>query len=191
MTRQHTSHLAAACTAVALLWWATAAAATTVGGTHFSPRIDVGEADLTLRGAAVLHYKRIFKAYAAALYLQPDSPSQAVLADEPKRLEIEYFWGISADDFRKATIEGIARNLPADKVDELEPAIRSFNAFYSDVEPGDRYALTYLPGKGTELSLNGEPRGTVAGLDFAAAMFSIWLGDSPLDRALKAALLGS
>jgi len=114
-----------------------------------------------------------------------------VLADEAKRLEIEYFWGISANDFRTATIEGISRNVSADKIAELEPAIRSFNTFYSDVEPGDRYALTYLPGKGTELSLNGEPRGIVAGLDFAAAMFSIWLGESPLDRALKSALLGS
>jgi hypothetical protein len=30
----------------------------------------------------------------------------------------------------------------------------------------------------------------VEGVDFAAAAFSIWLGDSPLDRELKRKLLG-
>jgi hypothetical protein len=64
-------------------------------------------------------------------------------------------------------------------------------AVHSGGQPGDRYALTYLPGVGTELSLNGRPLGTIPGEDFAAALFSIWLGPHPLDDDLKRTLLAS
>ena len=66
-----------------------------------------------------------------------------------------------------------------------------FNAFYEDVKPGDRYALTYLPGLGTELALNGKRLGVIEGADFGAALFSIWFGDQPFDAALKGQLLGA
>ena len=58
------------------------------------------------------------------------------------------------------------------------------------VQPGDRYSLTYIPGVGTELALNGTPRGVIEGADFAAAIFSLWLGENPFDRQFKQALLG-
>ena len=61
---------------------------------------------------------------------------------------------------------------------------------YVDVKPGDRYALTYVPGVGTELAFNGKPRGVIEGADFAAAYFAIWLGPQPLDNSLKEKLLG-
>jgi hypothetical protein len=71
------------------------------------------------------------------------------------------------------------------------PEIDRFNEFYEDVEPGDRYELTYLPGVGTELALNGQSRGRVEGAEFASALFSIWLGRQPFDASLKRKLLGS
>jgi hypothetical protein len=49
--------------------------------------------------------------------------------------------------------------------------------------------LTYIPGKGTELALNGESKGVVEGDDFAAALFSIWLGSKPISESLKKELL--
>jgi hypothetical protein len=59
-----------------------------------------------------------------------------------------------------------------------------------DVEPGDRYAITYVPGVGTELSLNGQTRGIIEGQDFASALFALWLGEKPFDKRFKADLLG-
>jgi hypothetical protein len=50
-------------------------------------------------------------------------------------------------------------------------------------------ALAYLPGVGTELSLDGEPKGTIPGADFTAACFPIWLDSDPTDRALRAQLV--
>ncbi len=51
-------------------------------------------------------------------------------------------------------------------------------------------ALTYIPGTGTELALNGRPMGVIEGADFAAAIFSLWLGENPYDKRFKNALLG-
>ncbi len=180
----------AAATLLAILAGGAAAPAKQIEGVDFEPQVQVGGEVLDLNGYALLRYKVVFKAYVAALYLRSSLEPEKVLSDTPKRLEIEYFWGISADDFAKATIDGIAANLPPDKVEGLRDEIREFNTFYADVKPGDRYALTYVPDIGTELALNGTPRGIVAGDDFAAAIFSIWLGESPLDSGLKAALLG-
>ena len=38
--------------------------------------------------------------------------------------------------------------------------------------------------------LNGTPKGLIEGADFAAALFSIWLGPNPIDSKFKQALLG-
>lgn len=67
--------------------------------------------------------------------------------------------------------------------------IDKHNALYRDVQPKDRYSLTYLPGKGTELALNGEPLGTIEGADFARALYAMWLGDKPMNASFKRQLL--
>lgn len=58
---------------------------------------------------------------------------------------------------------------------------------YDDVAPGDGSALTVLPGVGAELSKNGRSLAVVAGSDFPATYFSMWLGDDPMDAGLRAA----
>ena len=49
--------------------------------------------------------------------------------------------------------------------------------------------MTYLPGRGTELALNGTPLAVIEGADFAAAYFGIWLGPNSIDDRLKRDLL--
>jgi hypothetical protein len=50
--------------------------------------------------------------------------------------------------------------------------------------------LTYIPGRGTELALNGEPKGIIEGADFATALFSIWIGQKPIDESFKQQIMG-
>jgi hypothetical protein len=166
------------------------AAAAEIEGVTFPDRYVVQGVDLELNGTALLRYRVFFKVYVAALYLGQGVAPEDLFADTPKRLEIEYFYAFKAADFAKSTIEGIARNVAPGAFEDLQPRIEEMNRLYRDVAPGDRYALTYLPGVGTELSLNGAPLGRVAGAGFGAAMFSIWLGDVPLDSDLKRRLLG-
>jgi hypothetical protein len=161
-----------------------------IEGVRFDRTIQVMKQPLQLRGAALQRYKILFKAFVAALYLPPGADSEGALSNVPKRLEIEYFWPIPAADFASITIDRIAMNVPSERLASLRTRIARFNDLYSDVQPGDRYSLTYLPGVGTQLALNGVPLGTAPGADFAAAIFSIWLGDNPLDAGLKTSLLG-
>ncbi len=169
---------------------AAVAPAAQIEGVRFEPSVTIGSRTLGLNGYGLLRYKVLLKAYVAALYLERDTDPAEVLGDVPKRLEIEYFWGISAADFVSATNDRIAANVSQAELAAIRPAIDRLNTLYRDVKPGDRYALTYLPEVGTELSLNGVPLGTVAERDLGRAVFSIWLGNAPLDTDLKTALLG-
>lgn len=170
--------------------FATTAHAAQIEGVRFEPQVKVGSELLELNGYALLRYKFFFKGYVAALYRTSSAKPEDILTDTAKRLEIEYFWDISASDFAKATVDGITANVPAERLENLRSKIREFNTFYTNVKPGDRYALTYLPDVGTELALNGNPLGVIKGSEFASAIFAIWLGENPLDESLKAALLG-
>ena len=173
-------------------WLALAAdvAAKEIEGVRFSDEVRAGSMVMRLNDVGLMRYRYVIKAYVAALYLGDAANPATVLADAPKRLEIHYFYAIKASGFANATTEGIAANVAAEKLPALRPRIERLNALYRDVKPGDRYALTYIPGTGTELALNGVLLGTVEGADFAAAVFAIWLGPKAIDESLKAQLLG-
>lgn len=156
----------------------------------FEDSFKAGNATLHVRGAGLLRYMVFIKVYVAALYLRQGIPSEDVLSDTPKRLEIQYFRSIKAKDFALSTKEMVSRNVASETLERLQPRIEEINALYEDVKPGDRYSLTYVVGRGTELALNGKPKGVIEGSDFASAMFSIWLGPRPLDESLKESLLG-
>lgn len=180
---------AALALALALGPAAAPAAGATLEGERFAKTVRLDDTPLRLYDLALMRYRWVFKVYVAALYLEEGVPAARVLEDVPKRLEIAYFRGFEAAQFRRATVEGIRRNVDAAAFARLEPAIEALNALYRDVQPGDRYAIEYAPGAGTALLLNGEPLGRVEGAAMARAVFSIWLGDEPFDADLKAALL--
>lgn len=165
------------------------ASADEIEGVTFAERVRVGDRTLVLANVGLLRYRIFIKAYVAALYLETGVAPPRVFDDVPKRLEIEYFYAIEAGGFADATDRGVAANVSAATLAKLRPRIARLNALYADVKPGDRYALTYTPGVGTELALNGVRLGVVEGADFAAAVFAIWLGEAPLDEKLKAQLV--
>jgi hypothetical protein len=161
-----------------------------VSGVEFADRLHARGETFVLHGAAALRWKLFFKPYVAALYRGIDASGAASTgAHAPKRLEIEYFYGFTAAQFRRATDEMLARNLDAARVGEFRPRIEALNRLYEDIAPGDRYALTFVPGQGVELAKNGRPLGVVADDAFGAAVFTMWLGRDPVDRDLRDALL--
>jgi len=144
---------------------------------------------LQLAGTGLLRYWG-FKAYTGALYLEAGAPVDDVLLDRAKRIELEYYRAIKGKDLGPATDKFIAKNVDAATYARLRPQIEYHNSLYEDVQPGDRNSLTYVPGRGTELALNGEPKGIIEGAEFAAAVFSIWLGPNPINNAFKNQILG-
>jgi hypothetical protein len=158
---------------------------------EFETSVSVEGRTLSVRGVGLFRYLGIIKAYVGALYVQEGTPTEDVLSDTAKRLEIEYFHAIKGEDFGPATNKIIPRNTDPETLERLRPKIDAHNALYRDVQPGDRYSLTYIPGRGTELALNGEPIGMVEGADFAAAIYAMWLGEKPMNKSFKRQLMGS
>ena len=160
-----------------------------IEGIHFDDRYTTADTTLELRGTGLLRVMVFAKIYVAAFYLPEDYPSKLALSDVPKRLEVQYLRSVAGKDFGPATNKKVSENVDPQTFARLQPRLEYHNSLYQDVQPGDRYALTYIPGKGTELTLNGEPKGTIEGADFAAALFSIWLGPNPISESFKKELL--
>ncbi|MFN8545516.1 MAG: DUF2878 family protein [Candidatus Binatia bacterium] len=160
-----------------------------IEGVRFADQVRSHDVTMQLRCVGLLRYKVFIKAYVAALYLGDGAVADDVFADVPKRLELSYFWSIKGADFGRAGDEILKRNVDERTLTTLRPRLERINGWYRDVKPGDRYALTYLPGVGTQLALNGNEVGVIDGADFAKAYFRIWLGDEPIDARLRAQLL--
>jgi len=159
-----------------------------VRGVQFATQLEESGQAYRLIGHGLFRYM-IWTAYAGAYYQAPEAPEPAPLSAIPRRLELEYFHAIAADDFAAATRDSVRERLGDAAYGELLPALNAFNRAYRSVEPGDRYALTW-DGEALLLALNGERlyRGDDPAL--ADALFGIWLGDRPLRDDFRDALLG-
>lgn len=176
---------------LAALTWrvAPAPAAVEIEGVQFPPSYKTEGVELELSCVGLMRYMYVLKGYVAGLYLAEEEHAEDVLADVPKRLELSYFWDIAGADIGDAGDKLVAQNVDAETLTRLRPQLDQIRSLYENVRPGDRYALTYVPGRGTELALNGKPKGTIPGADFARAYFAIWLGAKPIDADLKKQLL--
>jgi hypothetical protein len=169
----------------------TPAAPIRVGDRVFPAEVSaLGDTSLQLKGAGLLRWRWVVKVYAAALYVGDRSVPFDPASDAPRRLEFDYLVSIERAGFGKAADELLARNHPPEELAPLRERIARLHAAYVDVKPGDRYALTYVKGRGTELTFNGERLALVEGDDFARTYFSIWLGREPIDGGLRDSLLG-
>jgi hypothetical protein len=159
-----------------------------IKGIYFEDSLRVDENLLEMRGAGVLHWF-FFKVYVATLYLPPDVPNKNVLDDVPKKMVFHYLSDMKAEQFGESGEHLILRNVSTEEFRRIKQKLNEINMMYRDVKKGERYSLTYLPGKGTELALNGKVLGRIAGYDFASIYYRIWLGDNPADEELKKMLL--
>lgn len=161
-----------------------------IEGIQFNDSYETQGVRLRVQGTGLLRYLGIFKAYVGALYIEEGASTEDVLSDTPKRLEVEYYHAFKGEDFGITTNKVIQKNTDTRTLQRIRPQIDYHNSLYEDVQPGDRYSLTYIPGRGTELALNGEIKGVIKGAEFATALFSMWLGEHPMNQPFKQQLLG-
>ena len=162
-----------------------------INGVHFDDHVKINGVELQLIGVAVLKWAIFFDVYAGGLYLPEDVSVTQWTEDVPKKLELSYFRNIEAKGFADSSDKLLRENLSPQEYKTLSTRLQTFYTFFEDVSPGDRYSVVYIPGKGTELRLNNESKGSVSGHDFARAYFGIWLGDNPIKKNFKDDLLGS
>ncbi len=167
---------------------APAAESVEVRGARFATQLDLDGQPLALVGHGLFRYL-IWTAYAGAYYQAPETAEPAPLATVPRRLELEYFHAIAAEDFAGVTRDSVRERLGETAYRELLPTLNAFTRAYRSVEPGDRYALTWHHDT-LSLALNGETLYTGDDPVLASALFGLWLGDQPLRDDFRDALLG-
>ena len=146
--------------------------------------------NMVLLGSALKKFLT-FRVVTVDLYIADGSKSEDVLADIPKRLEVNYHVNIPKQELDRATIKGIKQNFSQEQLTALMPQINQINSYYPDVKSGDQIAVTYVPGLGSQVQLNGQVKGVVPTEEFAKAFFSIWVGENPVDKQAKLKLLGA
>jgi hypothetical protein len=129
--------------------------------------------------------------YVAALYVaQKSTDAHTILTSHtPKQLVLRFLRTVEGADLKQAWEEGFADNAKA-QLPVLKERIEQLNGWMVTLKRGQELTFTYKPGVGLEVDVNGTVQGTVEGEDFATAFFAIWLGARPLNRSLKAGLLG-
>jgi len=166
-----------------------------VAGVRLEEKEKVATAELVLNGAG-LRKRAFFQVYAIGLYL-PEKKSvgtEVIAATGPKRVAIHMLRDVDADQFSGALADGIKDNHPEAEATKLEPRVKQLAAIMRDMKEaknGMRITLDWLPGAGTQLTVQGKPAGApIPGEDFYSALLRIWLGDKPVQADLKTALLG-
>lgn len=161
----------------------------TLGALRLAPQVQALGTNFVLHGAGFLRVGLVFKGYGAALYLTHPNAAAAIGADVPKRLEIFYLHRTPRLRMIETAETTLRRNLSNAEAAQVWSDVQRLHACYEDRLPGDVSALTYVPGRGTEFSVNGEPRILIPGAAFAAAYFQVWLGNHPSSQSVKDALL--
>jgi hypothetical protein len=171
------------------------AATADVSGYKFDDTAKVAGKDLKLNGAG-MRTKFVVKVYAAGLYI-PEKKSVVadILKQEgPRRVTLQMARDISSEDFGKAFMEGLNDNVDRSEKAKIVSQIGKFGEMFAMVEglkKNDVLHIDWIPGTGTVCELNGKKLGeTVPDVAFYNAILRIWLGDKPVDRSLKTALLG-
>jgi len=172
-----------------------AAAAVDVSGYKFDDINKVAGKDLKLNGAG-MRTKFVVKVYAAGLYLSEKSKAVADILkqDGPRRVTLQMARDVSSEDFGKAFMDGLNDNVDKAEKQKIVAQIGKFGEMFAGVDglkKGDVLHIDWIPGSGTVCELNGKKLiDNVPDITFYNALLRIWLGDKPVDRSLKSALLG-
>lgn len=138
-----------------------------------------------------LRTKVVFKVYVAGLYLETPSKDAAavVSSDQVKSIRLAILRSLKGSQVSEAIEEGFEKNSKS-QMAALKPRLSKLATLIPNVEKGDDILLTYVPGKGTVVTVKGAEKGVIEGKDFADALLSVWLGSNPVQEDLKRELLG-
>jgi hypothetical protein len=166
------------------------ALAADVGGVKVPDTQTVDGKTLKLNGAGI-RKKAIFKVYVAGLYVEtPSKDASALLASgEAKSMHLWMLRDIKGANVSSAIADGFQLNSKA-ALPQLQPRLDQLAKMIPDLKEGDQMAMSWVPDKGTVVSVRGTDVGTIEGRDFADALFAVWLGPNPIQDDLKVALAG-
>lgn len=175
----------------ATLVLAGAAGAATVAGVNIPDTADVNGQKLVLNGAG-LRKKFVVKVYTGALYLPAkQADANAILGgDTARKMVMHFVYDVDKGKIAEAWTDGLKDNVPNASAD-VKKNFAQLSAWMEDVKEGQEIVMTYLPGTGTSVTVNGKAKGTLAGKATADAILATWIGPKPgPGKDFKNAVLG-
>lgn len=150
-----------------------------VGGVRLDDRTTVNGQPLVLNGAA-MRKKLFIKVYAAGLYLpaKQANPAAILAADTPRRMTMHFVFSVDKAKIAEAWTEGLEANTPGASA-EVKNNFKTLESWMEDVKDGQNIVLTYVPGTGTTVEVNGHMKGTLPGKATADAILNTWIGPKP------------
>jgi hypothetical protein len=165
--------------------------AATVAGVNMEDKTTVNGQSLVLNGAG-LRKKFFIKVYVGGLYLpaKMSNPASILGADSPRRMVMHFLYSVSKDQMCDAWEEGLEANTPKATA-EVKKDFKTLCSWMEPIPKGNRLVLTYVPGTGTIVEVNGKVKGTLPEKATADAIVSTWIGPKPaMGDDFKNAVLG-
>lgn len=166
-----------------------------VEGYVYDDQLEVAGAPLLLNGVG-LRAVAWLKGYSAGLYIQERTDrAETVLSDTgPKRIRLRVLLDVSPEEFVKGFDRGVQKNSSPEQLAQLKARMDRFDAMLRALGPikkGDVFDLDFVPDKGLLFHRNRKISGpAIPGTDFYAALLRIFVGQRPVDKELKEAMLG-
>jgi Chalcone isomerase-like len=165
-----------------------------VAGVKLEDKLQLDTHQLVLSGAG-LRTKFFIKVYVASLYLgEKKHTAEAVLADSgAKRMSFHLMRDVTGRQVLDGINQAFVPNNSEEEMKALEARMNAFETIFTsvpEIKEGEVVNLDYIPGQGTRVTINGVDKGHIEGGDFYRALLKIWVGQKPVQAALKKSLLG-
>src|SRR5258706_5406992 len=167
------------------------AGAASLSGVTLRDKAELKGQSLVLNGMAV-RTKYFIKIYVAGLYVAEKEKSAAKIlaADSPRRQVMHFLYSVTKAQMCDAWNDGLAANVPNAPA-EVKKEFTTLCSWMEPIEKGKELVLTYVPGEGAQVEVNGKVKGTLTGKPTADAVLSTWIGPKPdPGQDFKKALLG-
>jgi chalcone isomerase-like protein len=178
-------------TSLLALLLALPAGAGTLAGVTMPDKADAKGQSLVLNGMG-LRSKFFIKVYVGGLYLAQKEKAAAkiISADAPRRMVMHFLYSVSKDQMCEAWEEGLTQNTPNASA-EVKKSFMTLCSWMEPIPKGNELVLTYVPGEGTHVEVNGKMKGTLPGKPTSDAILDTWIGPDPAPGAdFKKAVLG-
>lgn len=126
----------------------------------------------------------LLKVYSIAHYME-DPPigarfelMQDIFSDQKaKQFTLHWVHNSNAEEIQNALTESLYRVLPPREMFPVHNEVSEFISFFThSTKLDDVYVIRWLPGGVIEVEFNGARQGSITNVDFAKAVWSIWLG---------------
>jgi len=106
----------------------------------------------------------------------PELYKQLVNGDFKKMVVMKFVRDVSTSQIRDAFRENLTNAGPKTDI---------WLAYFNDIRSGQEIVISWVPGTGLETKVAGAEKPPLNDQDFAAAVFSIWLGEKPVQEDIK------